>query len=94
VGLDDYRDITGDPRGTTLFRAGHYNARVLVPLSDTGSWSLYSVNGPPSPLEYHVLLRDILKNLCKRIGTPVYCDTADRFTAYLEAGPPGSRAGT
>jgi len=24
IGLDDFRDITKDPRGTTLFRAGHY----------------------------------------------------------------------
>jgi hypothetical protein len=32
-----------------------------------------------------VLLRDILKNLCKGIGTAVYCDTAERFTAYLAA---------
>src|SRR4051794_6452691 len=97
VGLDDYRDITGDPRGTTLFRNGHYNARAIVPLSDTGSWSLYSVGGPLSPLEYHVLLRDVLHNLCKRIRSDVYCDYDAKFTAYLEAspgGPPGARAGT
>ena len=31
VGLDDYRDYTGDARGTTLFRAGHSHARWLVP---------------------------------------------------------------
>ena len=61
VGLDDYRDITRDPRGTTLFRAGHGHARALVPLSDTGSWSLYSVGGPQSTREYHVLLRDVLE---------------------------------
>ena len=83
VGLDDYRDITKDPRGTTLFRAGHYHARWLVPFSDTGSWSLYSLGGPESTHEYHVLLRDVLKNLCKRHGAAFYCDTANRFTAYL-----------
>src|SRR4051794_22208560 len=97
VGLDDYRDITGDPRGTTLFRAGHANARAIVPLSDTGSWSLYSVGGPLSPLEYHVLLRDILNNLCKRTHSDTYCLTAATFTAYLAAspaGPPGAGAGT
>ena len=83
VGLDDYRDATKDARGTTLFRAGHAHARWLVPYSDTGSWSLYSLGGPPSTVEYHTLLRDILANLCKRIGTDVYCTTADRFTQYL-----------
>ena len=88
VGLDDYRDATKDARGTTLFRAGHAHARWLVPYSDTGSWSLYSLGGPPSTVEYHTLLRDILSNLCKRIGTDVYCTTADRFTAYLSAQSP------
>ena len=83
VGLDDYRDATRDPRGTTLFRAGHYHARWLVPYADTGSWSLYSLGGPPSTVEYHTLLRDILANLCKRIGSDFYCTTADRFTQYL-----------
>jgi D-glucuronyl C5-epimerase-like protein len=85
VGLDDYRDYTGDARGTTLFRAGHSHARWLVPQSDTGVWSRYSLGGPQSTREYHVLLRDILANLCKRIGTPEYCTTADRFTQYLAA---------
>jgi D-glucuronyl C5-epimerase C-terminus len=87
VGLDDYRDYTGDTRGTTLFRAGHSHARWLVPQSDTGSWSRYSLGGPESTREYHVLLRDILANLCKRIGTPEYCTTADRFTQYLALRP-------
>jgi hypothetical protein len=87
VGLDDYRDYTGDARGTTLFRAGHYHARWLVPQSDTGSWSRYSLGGPESTREYHVLLRDILTNLCKRIGTPEYCTTSDRFTQYLALRP-------
>jgi hypothetical protein len=83
VGLDDYRDITRDARGTTLFRAGHAHARWLVPFADTGSWSRYSLGGPESTGEYHVLLRDLLQNLCKRIGTDVYCTTAQRFTSYL-----------
>ncbi len=82
-------DATRDPRGTTLFRAGHSHARWLVPFSDTGSWSLYSLGGPPSTVEYHTLLRDILANLCKRIGTDVYCTTADRFTQYLGPVDPG-----
>ena len=87
VGLDDYRDYTGDARGTTLFRNGHYHARWLTPKSDTGSWSLYSLNGPESTRSYHELLRDILRNLCSRIGTAEYCTTADKFTQYLAARP-------
>lgn len=83
VGLDVYRDRTGDPRGTALFRAGHAHAKWLVPYSDTGSWSLYSLDGPESNLNYHRLLRDILATLCKRVSTDVYCTTAERFTQYM-----------
>ena len=83
VGLDAYGDLTGDPRGGTLFRGGHGNAKVIVPLSDTGSWSLYSVGGPLSTLEYHTLLRDILGVLCRRQGAAVYCDHEQRYTSYL-----------
>ena len=35
----------------------------------------------------HMPLRDLLKNLCKRHGAAFYCDTANRFTAYLAARP-------
>jgi hypothetical protein len=85
IGLDDYRSLTGDARGTTLFRAGLNHSYVLVPQSDTGSWSLYSVGGPLSTVEYHTLLRDFLATLCRRRGTAVFCDTAARFTQYLAA---------
>ena len=90
TGLDDYRDFTGDPRGTTLFRAGHGNAKAIVPLSDTGTWSRYSLGGPLSTVEYHTLLRDVLDSLCHRQGSAVYCDTAARFTTYLTQ-PPAPR---
>ena len=89
IGLDAYRNVTGDSRATTLFNSGDSHGRWLVPYSDTGSWSRYSLNGPESTLEYHVLLRDFLKNLCNRVGVTVYCDTANRFTAYLAARPEG-----
>jgi hypothetical protein len=82
VGLDDYRNFTGDPRGTTILRAGNAHGKLLVPRADTGSWSRYSVGGPLSTPEYHELLTDILSSLCRRQGVPVYCDTASRFTAY------------
>jgi hypothetical protein len=72
IGLDAYGDLTGDARGGTLFRAGHGNAKAIVPLSDTGSWSRYSVGGPDSTLEQHALLTDVLGILCRRQGSAVY----------------------
>jgi hypothetical protein len=85
TGLDDYRDYTGDATGTTLFRAGHYNAIAILPGADTGSWSRYSVGGPDSTLEQHLVLTDVLDSLCHRQGSPVYCDTAARFAGYTAA---------
>ena len=79
---------TRDPRGTTLFRSRPLARALARAFSDTGAWSLYSLGGSPSTVEYHTLLRDILANLCKRIGTDVYCTTADRFTEYLTARSP------
>ena len=87
VGLFDYQSNTGDERGAALFRSGDGHGRWLIPQSDTGSWSLYSLGGPLSTLEYHTLLRDFLRNLCGRTDATVYCTTADRFTAYLAAPP-------
>jgi hypothetical protein len=84
IGLDVYRDLTGDTRASALYQAGYGNAKVIVPQSDTGSWSLYSLGGPESTVEYHTLLRDFLETLCRRRGNAVYCDTAARFTAYLD----------
>jgi hypothetical protein len=85
TGLDDYPDYTGDATGTTLFRAGHYNAIAILPGADTGSRSRYSVGGPDSTLEQHLVLTDVLDSLCHRQGSPVYCDTAARFAGYTAA---------
>ena len=60
-----------------------------LPKYDTGRWSRYdNSRGSISPLNYHVLLRDFLRDLCRRTGTRLYCNKASRFTGYLRRGPP------
>jgi hypothetical protein len=86
IGLYDFSQLTGDARARGLFEAGEAEARVGVPRYDTGAWSLYSLERE-SDLSYHRLVRDFLRNLCERLNTPVYCDTADRFTEYLSTPP-------
>jgi len=83
VGLHEVAERTGDPRARALFAAGDRAARREVPLADTGAWSRYSLRGAESDLGYHRLVRDVLRRLCERTGTAVYCATAERFTAYL-----------
>jgi hypothetical protein len=86
IGLYDFAQLTGDPRAQALYAAGESEARAAVPRYDTGKWSLYSLERE-SDLSYHELVTTFLENLCKRTAEPVYCDTATRFTAYLD-GPP------
>ncbi len=65
VGLYDYTAITKDPLGLALFEAGDAQARAMVPLYDTGAWSLYDQFGE-SDLNYHELLTEFLQHLCER----------------------------
>ncbi|MGD0455209.1 MAG: D-glucuronyl C5-epimerase family protein [Solirubrobacteraceae bacterium] len=72
VGLYDYTSITKDPLGLALFEAGDAEARAIVPLYDTGGWSLYDQFGE-SDLNYHELLTEFLQHLCERTskGPPI-----------------------
>jgi hypothetical protein len=72
VGLYDYTSITKDPLGLTLFEAGDAEARAIVPLYDTGAWSMYDQFGE-SDLNYHELLTEFLQHLCERTrnGPPI-----------------------
>jgi hypothetical protein len=86
-GLWDVRPYSSLAR--SLYRAGDREARLELPKYDTGRWSRYdNSRGTISPLNYHVLLRDFLRELCRRTGTRLYCNKASRFTAYLRRGPP------
>jgi hypothetical protein len=100
-GLHDFAALANDDEGRALFAQGEAELRHELPEFDTGAWSLYSRPGQESDLGYHELLRDFLKGLCTRLtedaaadrpgGPPpdpkVYCDTAERFTAYLKQAP-------
>ena len=85
-GLWDARPYTTLAR--TLYKRGDREARRELPTYDTGRWSFYSNRRDPSPLNYHVLLRDFLRELCGRTRTRIYCSKASRFTAYLRRGAP------
>jgi hypothetical protein len=86
-GLYDFAAFANDADGRALFAAGEAQARVEVPIFDTGAWSLYQP-GKESDLGYHKLLRDFLRGLCERVPDPtLYCTEAAKFTAYLRQPP-------
>lgn len=93
TGLYDYATVAKDSRAMALFRAGDRSARLELPRVDTGSWSLYSLGGSESNLNYHNVVTTFLENLCSRTKASAYCRRADRFNAYKKAAPRVAYAG-
>jgi hypothetical protein len=83
IGLWDYWQVSGDKRARALYIRGDREAKHELPRLDTGAWSLYSLGGAESDLNYHRVIRDFAENLCERTKEPVYCDKAARFDKYL-----------
>jgi hypothetical protein len=86
IGLYDYAQASSDPLAQQLFDAGTAEAEAEVPQFDTGAWSLYQP-GVEDTLSYHELVTGFLQQLCQRTSAPVYCVTAQHFTAYLTTPP-------
>jgi hypothetical protein len=86
IGLYDYAHASGDPLAQQLFASGNAEAEAEVPSFDTGAWSLYQP-GVEDTLSYHELVTGFLQQLCTRTQAPVYCVTAQHFTAYLTTPP-------
>ncbi len=86
IGLYDYAQVSKDPLAQQLFAAGNAEAQAEVPQFDTGAWSLYQP-GVEDTLSYHELVTGFLQQLCTRTQAPVYCVTAQHFTAYLTTPP-------
>lgn len=99
IGLWDYWTVSGDKHARALFIRGDREARHELPRLDTGAWSLYSLGGAESDLNYHRVIRDFAEGLCERTKESVYCAKAERFDKYLHqpaqvsiAGPKTARA--
>lgn len=86
-GLYTYVSITNDPVGRSLLEQGLAAARVELPKSDTGAWSLYAERGSESNLNYHQVLIDFLVVLCKNSDEALFCDLRTRLASYLTAPP-------
>ena len=70
-----------------IFPRGDRAAQNAIPHYDTGAWSLYSLGGDESDLNYHRVVRDFLKGLCQRTTAPTYCKYSQKFTDYLSQHP-------
>jgi D-glucuronyl C5-epimerase C-terminus len=83
IGLWDYWQVSGNKRARSLYIKGDREAKHELPRLDTGAWSLYSLGGAESDLNYHRVIRDFAENLCERTKESIYCAKAKRFDQYL-----------
>ena len=83
IGLWDYWQISGDKSARALYIRGDREAKHELPLLDTGAWSLYSLGGAESDLNYQRVIRNFAEGLCDRTKESIYCDKAARFDKYL-----------
>ncbi|MGH2906198.1 MAG: D-glucuronyl C5-epimerase family protein [Solirubrobacterales bacterium] len=82
--IHDFALITNNRKGRWLYTQGVEAAKVEVPKFDTGSWSLYSLDGEKDDVHYHELTITFLDKLCKDTKEAVFCDTRDKFQSYLD----------
>lgn len=83
-GLRSFALIADNRRGRYLYQRGLDNARTITPKFDTGSWSLYSLDGQKSDAHYHQLTITFLDKICDYTGEDVFCKTRDRFKSYAK----------
>jgi hypothetical protein len=85
LGLDVYAKNSGDSTAAGLVDDGVAAARRILPLYDTGAWSLYyrTPRGPghESDLSYHQLFESFLVEMCDRWQEP-FCAEATNFERY------------
>src|SRR5919197_1112533 len=88
LSLEDYTAETSDPSASTLAASMLASAARLLPRFDTGYWSLYSLAGAESPLEYHTYDIQLLNKLAARHPEGPWAEVAERFTEYRTQAPP------
>jgi len=93
LSLADYGQLNQDPGATQLSERLLQTADSLFDSFDTGAWSLYSLGGPESPLNYHVFDLNLLKRIATSTQSPVWRARAERFDRYLTEPPVLSAAG-
>jgi hypothetical protein len=86
IGLGTYGQVSGNTFAQALFAQGNAEAMAVLPSFNTGAWSLYSP-GLEDDLSYHQLVTGFLVQLCTLTAAPVYCTTAQQFTADLTTPP-------
>jgi hypothetical protein len=92
LSVGDYAAVSGDPAADALANRLTAAAHAQLARFDTGYWSLYSLDGDESPLDYHDYVITLLRRLATRTADATWREVADRFQSY-ESQPPIVRPG-
>lgn len=82
-GLWLYYNFTEDERAEELFWKGVESVEKALPDCDTGSWSLYAVNGSPAREDYHRLHINLLVWLYAKTEREIFLEYAKKWNDYL-----------
>jgi hypothetical protein len=93
LSLADYAQLNQDPSAADLSEELLQTADTLFDSFDTGAWSLYSLGGAESPLNYHVFVTNLLERIAASTQSAVWAERAERFDGYLHEPPVLSAAG-
>ncbi len=93
LSLADYAQLNQDPSAGLLADKLLQTADGLFGQFDTGAWSLYSLGGAESPLNYHVFDLNLLKRIAVSTQSPVWTARAERFDRYTTEAPVLSATG-
>jgi hypothetical protein len=85
IALGDLAKATGDGDASFLAQEGLRATRRRIARFDTGAWSRYSEHGPLADLNYHVLNRDLARELCRRTTQGAICNAWHSFARELDA---------
>jgi hypothetical protein len=95
VSLEDYGAMMEDPSGINLAAQLRASAAALLPKFDTGAWSLYSLGGNESTLDYQRYVVSLLKRIGARNNDIFWTGWGDRFASYEDVAPeltPGAQS--
>jgi D-glucuronyl C5-epimerase C-terminus len=87
LSLADYAELNQDPSAKLLSDRLLQTADSLFDSFDTGAWSLYSLGGTESQLNYHVYVVNLLKRIAALTQSPVWGLRAARFDGYTTEPP-------
>jgi hypothetical protein len=87
LSLADYAQLNQDPSAQTLSGRLLQTADAFFARFDTGAWSLYSLGGVESPLNYHVFDLHLLQRIAASTESPVWAARANRFERYTTEAP-------